>query len=99
MSRVSVIFCFREVPSLAISTPFALFELELEVTGLHEGVNEVVTFVRAQGADREERFLDVTNRVRLAVHCGAHSVVALIPLWRSSRCCRGSGLHVVPTRV
>lgn len=72
MSRVSVIFCFREVPTLAISTPFTLFELELEVAGLHEGKNEVVTFVRAQGADREERFLDVTNRVRLAVHCGTH---------------------------
>lgn len=47
MSRVSVIFCFREVPTLAISTPFTLFELELEVAGLHEGKNEVVTFVRA----------------------------------------------------
>lgn len=76
MSRVSVIFFFREVPSLAISTPFALFELELEVASLHEGANEVVTFVRAQGADREERFLDVTNWVRLAVHCGAHRSAA-----------------------
>ncbi|ONM20246.1 hypothetical protein ZEAMMB73_Zm00001d005097 [Zea mays] len=31
-----------------------VMELESKVVGLHEGVDEVVAFVRAQGADRGE---------------------------------------------
>jgi hypothetical protein len=43
--------CFFDLfPFLLVSSP----ELESKVVGLHEGVDEVVAFVRAQGADRGE---------------------------------------------
>lgn len=48
--------------------------------GLHEGV-QVVAFVRAQGADRGECLLDVTNRVRLAIRRGAAGAMAFVQFW------------------
>lgn len=46
--------------------------MELELTGLREGADRVVAFVRAQGADQEERLLDVVYRIRQAMRRGAH---------------------------
>lgn len=54
-----------------IDLSLSFSELELEVAGRHEGANKVITFVRAQGADRGECLLDITNRVCLAVRRGA----------------------------
>lgn len=65
---------FDIFPFLLMSSP----ELESKVVGLHEGVHEVVAFVRAQGADRGECLLDVTNRVRLAIRRGAAGALALL---------------------
>jgi hypothetical protein len=46
-------------------------ELELEVPGLRESVDRVVALVHAQGTDREERLIDILNRVHQAVCQGA----------------------------
>lgn len=65
---------FYFFPLLLISLP----ELELEVTSLHEGVDEVVAFVRARGADRGECLLNVTNRVHLVVCHGVVGALAFV---------------------
>lgn len=57
----------------------SLLDLELEVVGLREGVDEVAAFVRSWGVDRGERLHDVANRVCLAIRCGAcHGVVGAL---------------------
>lgn len=66
MSRVSTDSRFREGPFWLFCNFFPLFlmsllELELEVAGLYEGVDEVVAFVCAQSANQGERLLDVAN--------------------------------------
>lgn len=43
-----------------------------KVVGLHEGVHEVVSFVRARGVDRGECLLNVAGQVCLAVRRGAY---------------------------
>lgn len=49
--------------------PFS--DLDSEVPGLHEGADGVIELVWAQGANQEERVLDVLNQVRQAIHHGA----------------------------
>jgi hypothetical protein len=67
-----VIFYF--FPLLLISLP----KLELEVTSLREGVDKVVAFVHARGADQGECLLNVANRVHLAVCHGAVGALAFV---------------------
>jgi hypothetical protein len=68
LSQRHLIGCFFDFFPLLL---MALPELELEVVGLREGVDEVVAFVHGRGANREERILGVANWVRLAVRHGA----------------------------
>jgi hypothetical protein len=54
-------------------------ELEAELLGIQEAADTVAGHVHARGAKREERLLDVPNRVRDVVELGIHhgAVVAL----------------------
>lgn len=66
MSWVSTSSHFCEGPFWLFFNLFPLFlmsllQLELEVAGLYEDVDEVVAFVRAQSVDRGERLHDVAN--------------------------------------
>lgn len=46
------------------------------MSGLREGADRVTALVHAQGADQEEHLLDVSNRVRQAVHRGVRRGIA-----------------------
>jgi hypothetical protein len=50
-------------------------ELEVELLGIREAADVVAGFIHARGVNREERLLDLPNRVQdaveLGIHCGA----------------------------
>jgi hypothetical protein len=52
-------------------------ELELELLALWEAVNAVVGYIHARGGSREERLLDIPNRIRDAVEFGVHHGAAV----------------------
>jgi broad specificity phosphatase PhoE len=66
-------------------------ELEAELLGIREAANAAMEYVHARGANREERLLDLPNRVRdmveLVIHRGA--AVALTV----AHVCSGHVLH------
>lgn len=52
-------------------------KLETELQGLHQAADTATGYVRARDGHREERLLDIPNRVRVTVEFGIHRGAAV----------------------